>query len=96
MTVQNKNIIRIALGAVLLLLIPLLLMQFTDELDWRIGDFIVMGILLFSAGLAYQLLAKKMSTTAHRVAVAIAIGIVFLLIWAELAVDIFGTSFAGS
>jgi hypothetical protein len=95
MTVQNKNLIRIALGTGFILLIPLLVMQFTDEVNWKIGDFIVMGILLFSAGLAYELLAKKTSTAAYRVAIGIAIGIVFLLIWAELAVGIFGKPFAG-
>ena len=96
MTIQNKNIIRIALGTGLILLIPLLVMQITDEVDWQIGDFVVMGILLFSAGLAYELLTQKISSTAYRVAVGIAIGILFLLIWAELAVGIFGTPLAGS
>jgi len=96
MTTQNRSITRIAVGTGLLLLIPLLVMQFTDEVNWKIGDFIVMGILLFSAGLAYELIAKKMSTATRRVAVAIAIGLVFLLIWAELAVGVFGSPFAGS
>ena len=96
MTKRNRKLIRIVLGTGLILLIPLLAMQFTDEVDWSVGDFIVMGILLFSAGLAYELLAKRMRTTAHRVAVAIVILIVLFLIWAELAVGIFGTPFAGS
>ena len=94
MTIQNKTIIHIALGTGLILLIPLLAMQFTDEVVWDLTDFIVAGVLLFSAGLAYELIAKKMSTTAYRVAVAIAIVIVFFLIWAELAVGIFGSPFA--
>ena len=92
---QDKNIIHIALGTAFILLMLMLVNQFSDEVDWKIGDFIVMGILLFSAGLAYELLAKKMSSTAYRVAVGIVIGIVFLLIWAELAVGILGTPFAG-
>ena len=96
MTLNYKNIIRIALGTGFIILIPLLVMQFTDEVDWKIGDFIVMSVLLFGAGLAYEFIAKKMSTTAQRVAVGIVIGILFLLIWAELAVGIFGTPFAGS
>lgn len=96
MTMQKKNIINIALGTVFILLMLMLVNQFNDEVDWKIGDFIVMSILLLSAGLAYEFIAKKMSTTAYRVAVAIAIGIVFLLIWAELAVGIFGSPFAGS
>jgi len=93
---QNKNIIRIVLGTGFVLLMPLVAMQFTEEVNWKIGDFIVMGILLFSAGLAYELLTRKLSTTTYRIAVGIAIGILFLLIWAELAVGIFGTPFAGS
>ena len=96
MTTQNKNITQIALRTGLLLLIPLFVMHFTDEVDWKAGDFIVMGILLFSTGLAYELIAKKMNTATRRIAVAIAIGLVFLLIWAELAVGIFGSPFAGS
>ena len=96
MTIQNKNIIHIALGTVFILLMIMLVNQFNDEVNWKIGDFIVMGVLLFSTGLAYELIAKKISNTAYRVAVVIAIGIVFLLIWAELAVGIFGTPFAGS
>ena len=93
---QNKNIIRITFAIAFILLLPLLAMQFTDEVVWDLTDFAVAGALLFGAGLAYELIAKKMSTTAYRVAVAIAIGIVFLLIWAELAVGIFGSPFAGS
>ena len=93
---QYRNIIRIALGTALILVIPLLVMQFTDEVVWDLTDFAVAGALLFGAGLTYELLAKKMSTSACRVAVGIVIGIVFLLIWAELAVGIFGTPFAGS
>lgn len=96
MAMQSKNIINITLGAVFILLMLMLVNHFSDEVDWKIGDFIVMGILLLSAGLAYELIAKRMSTTAYRIAVAIAIGIVILLIWAELAVGIFGSPFAGS
>ena len=92
----KNNSIRITLVTAFILLLLILVNQFTDEVDWEIGDFIVMGILLLSAGLAYELLVQKTSTTAYRVAVAIAIGILFLAIWAELAVGIFGTPFAGS
>jgi hypothetical protein len=37
---QNKNIIRIALATAFILLIPLLAMQFTDEVNWDLADFI--------------------------------------------------------
>ena len=93
---QNKNIIRIALVTVFILLIPLIAMQFTDEVVWSLADFVVMGALLFSTGLAYEFLVRKTRNTTYRVAVGVAVVVVFLLVWAELAVGIFGTPFAGS
>jgi len=96
MTKKYTNTIRTALATACILLALMLANHFSDEVVWDLADFAVAGVLLFGAGLAYEIIAKQMSTTAHRVAVAIAIGIVFLLIWAELAVGIFGTPFAGS
>jgi len=93
---ERKSIIRIALGTALILLIPLVAMQFTDEVVWKIGDFVVMGALLFGAGMAYEMLARKGNTTAYRVSVGVATAVVFLLIWMELAVGIFGSPWAGS
>ena len=40
-------------GAALLLMIPLVAMHFTDELDWDLFDFVIMGCLLFGCGLTY-------------------------------------------
>lgn len=96
MTNQKRNIIQITLGTALILLVVMIVNQFSDEVDWKTGDFIVMGILLMSAGLALEFIAKRMSTPSRRVAVAVAITITFLLVWAELAVGIFGSPFAGS
>jgi len=89
---QKKNIIYIAIGTILILLIPLLAMQFTSEVNWNIVDFVVAGILLFGAGLTYQYFAN----TKYKISVGIAVTIVLILIWLELAVGIFGTSLAGS
>ena len=38
---------RVAMATIALLLIPLVAMQFTREVDWTAGDFLVMGVLLF-------------------------------------------------
>ncbi len=93
---RKKNIIIIAFGTLFILLLISLADQLYDEVNWKIGDFIVMGILLLSAGLTYAYLTLKIISTAYRVAVAFVIMVLFLLIWAELAVGIFGTPFAGS
>jgi len=76
--------------------IPLIAMQFTDEVSWKISDFVVMGILLLSIGIICDITIRKVSKIKHRISICIAILVVFILIWAELAVGIFGTPFAGS
>lgn len=93
---MKKNIIKIALATGFILLIPLVAMQFTEEVNWDLGDFVVMGTLLFITGLAYEFLARNISKRAHRIAIGIVILVVVLLLWAELAVGIFGTPLAGS
>ena len=80
----------------LLLLIPLIAMQFTDEVDWSFFDFIMMGILLSVTGLLCDLAIKTFNQTIIKILICSSIIIIFLLVWAELAVGIFGTPFAGS
>ena len=93
---KNKSQKNILIVVAILLSIPLIAMQFTDEVSWTILDFVVMGILLLSIGFICELTIRKVNKIKHRIAICITILVVFLLIWAELAVGIFGTSFAGS
>ena len=79
-----------------LLLIPFIAMQFTSEVRWKFLDFLVAGLLLLSTGLLLEIVFRKIKSKKRRIAVAIAMLIVLLLVWAELAVGIFGTPFAGS
>lgn len=88
-TMKNKNIVRIALATAFILLIPLIAMQITDEVKWGLFDFIVIGALLFGTGLTYELLARKIKNRKHRIALAIALVLAMLLIWADLAVGVF-------
>ena len=93
---MSKRIIRIALVVVLILLVPLVAMQFTDEVVWDFADFVVAGILLFGASLTHELVARKARTTKHRALIGVVIAVVLLFIWMELAVGIVGTPWAGS
>lgn len=78
------------------LLVPLMAMQFTDEVAWDAADFAIIGVLLFATGLAYELTIRKVGSRKYRVVIAVGLLAVLLLVWAELAVGIFGTPFAGS
>ena len=96
MATQNKRLIIILLSAALLLLIPLIAMQFSDQVNWLPFDFLVMSILLLSTGLIFELVLRKLKKFEYRIILCVAILATFFLIWAELAVGIFGTPFAGS
>lgn len=91
-----KGITSVAIGTGLILLVPLIAMQFTSGVNWGPEDFIVIGILLFGTGLGYVLAAQKVRSTEHRLILGAVLLGVLLLVWAELAVGIFGTPFAGS
>ena len=93
---KNKRIIVILLAVPTLLLIPLIAMQFSDEVNWSLFDFLVMGVLLSGTGLFIELALRKVPKLNNRIALVAFIVVVFLLIWAELAVGIFGTPFAGN
>ena len=96
MIMQKKRLIGIVITVALLLLIPLIAMQFTDEVNWTLFDFIVAGVLLLATGLMYDLVIRKVNKIEYRIAICLAILAAFLLIWAELAVGIFGTPLGGT
>ena len=96
MVTQNKRLIIILLSVALLLLIPFIAMQFTGEVNWSLFDFIVMGVLLLTTGTMCELVLRKIKRIEYRIILIVSILLIFFLIWAELAVGIFGTPFAGS
>lgn len=87
----KKNILRIAIITALILLIPLVAMQFSDDVDWKWFDFIFIGALLFGAGIAYELMAKRGSSATYKFAVAGAVGTGLLLLWVNAAVGLIGS-----
>lgn len=77
-------------SAVIMLLIPALAMQFTQEVNWQAADFIVFGALLFGAGIAYELAVRMTANAAYRVGAGIALAAGFLLAWLSLGVGLIG------
>jgi ABC-type cobalt transport system substrate-binding protein len=96
MLTRNQRLLGIALIAALILLIPLIAMQFTNEVNWAFSDFLVAGGLLFGAGLLVEFVVRKVKQSQYRLLLIMGVIVAFLLLWAELAVGIFGTPLAGS
>jgi len=77
--------------AALILLLPLVAMQVTDEVAWDAADFAFAGALIVGTGMTYEVAAKMTGNTAYRAAVAVALAAAFLLVWVNGAVGIIGT-----
>lgn len=88
-----KNFVfRPAIGTGLLLLVPLVMSTLDRHAPagegWHWGplDFVVMGTLLFGAGLGYEYFAPRLGSRRHRLMLGIATLCAVLAIWVELAV----------
>ena len=92
----NKRLKIILFIIALLLLIPFVAMQFTEEVNWQAGDFVVAGVLLLGTGLLCELVLRNVAKTSYRIVLCMTILVLLFLIWAELAVGLFGTIFSGS
>jgi len=84
------------LTVAILLFVPFVAMRFTDEVKWTPLDFTIAGVLLLGTGLVCELVMRKVKKIQYRIAVCAVILATLLVVWAELAVGIIGTRFAGS
>jgi peptidoglycan/LPS O-acetylase OafA/YrhL len=95
MIVLNKRLKGILLVVAVLLLIPLIAMQFTNEVKWTLLDFVAAAVLLLGTGLMCELVMRNVRKIGHRIAICAVLLIILILIWLELAVGIFGTPLGG-
>lgn len=99
MNTDNKlyqPIAYLALTTGLLLMIPLIAIQFSDEVAWTFSDFVIAGGLLFGTGFMYILVTRLLATqmadnTVYRIAIGFALFAGLFLIWANGAVGIIGS-----
>lgn len=99
---SNKRIIGI-LGGIALLMLTFLILQLTigtgidgQGFNWTSSDFIIIGFLLLGTGLSCEFALRRIKSSKNRIFICVAIFILLVLTWMELAVGIFGTPFAGS
>jgi hypothetical protein len=74
-----RSAVRVALVTAFILLVPLVAMQITGEVDWGLADFVIAGALLGGSGLLLELAARKPGNIASRAAAA-AIGVAAIVL----------------
>lgn len=93
---KNKRRLLLFSTVVFILSIPLIAMKFTNQVNWTVSDFLIMGMLLSVTALGIELVIRNVKTMKARVLLCAIVLLIFFIIWAELAVGIFGTPFSGS
>jgi len=93
---MNLTVIKRVFSPLLLLLIPLFGNIFSKQVNWSLFDFIVMGFLLGLTGLTIHFIIEKLRNKTFKIVTIIFALIIFLIIWVELAVGVFGSPITGS
>lgn len=77
--------------AATLIILPLIAMQFTAEVNWTASDFIFAIVLIGTVGLVFELAVRMTSNWAYRGGVACALAAAFFLVWINGAVGMIGS-----
>ena len=92
----NSRLKKILISITVILIIPVFGKLFTDDFQWTLPDFIIGAILLYGTGLMIDFILSKVLKKSHRIALCGFILFLLISIWAELAVGLIGTPFAGN
>lgn len=89
MKLITQRIVLWATIILVLLMIPAVATKYTEEVQWDLTDFILMGFALSILGFLYEVIARS-ATPYYRAAFVICLLGLFLLFWVNAAVGIIG------
>lgn len=84
MTEIKKTVLRVALWSLALLMAPLVASRVVEGWNWAPGSFVFVYVLFFATGMAYALIARKMSAWAYKAGVGVALVSGFVLGWSAM------------
>lgn len=87
---MTKGILRPLIATLIILLIPLVGTFTVEGWNWDAFDFVIAGIVLFTAFFMIEFLARKMRDIPSRIAAGITVIMTLLIVWVNLAVGIIG------
>jgi hypothetical protein len=80
----SSLVLRVALFALGLLMVPLIASRLVDDWNWRPGTFVFAYVLFFATGMAYALISRTCGAWAYKAAVAISLASGFALGWSAM------------
>ena len=78
-----------------LLVLPLIGTLLSDDVNWSYADFFLMGAGLLAVGMGIDLIRRRTENPKKRLLLIAGLIGLFLLVWVELAVGLFGSPIAG-
>jgi hypothetical protein len=84
MSQQAKTILRVALGALAALLVPIVASQVVEGWNWPVRAFAIVYLLFFGTGMAYAVIASKMGAMSYKAGVGVALVAGFALGWSNM------------
>lgn len=85
-----ESVVGPAICAFAIILIPLIAMQFSQEVNWDMFDFLIAWILIFGAGFTFQLISMKTEAISYKIATGLAVFASLAILWVNGAVGIIG------
>jgi hypothetical protein len=80
----GKTMLRVALGALAVLMAPLVASHVVEGWNWSAGTFAFVYVLFFGTGMAYAVIARKMGAWSYKAGVGIALVAGFALGWSNM------------
>lgn len=81
MSQLGKTMLRVALGALAVWMVPLVASQFVEDWHWGVGGFAFVYVLFFLTGLVITLVARNMAVWSYKAGVGVAVVAGFVLGW---------------
>src|SRR5215467_12231036 len=80
----GKTMLSVALGALAVLMVPLVASQFVKDWNWPVGAFVRVYVLFFGTGMVFALVARRMGAWSYKAGVGVALVAGFALGWSNM------------
>jgi len=80
----GKTMLRVALGALAVLMVPVVAAQFVKDWHWGVGGFVRVYVLFFLTGMMYAVIARRMGAWSYKAGVGVALFAGFALGWSTM------------